>query len=727
MYVIQLTITAVIALLNILLGAAVFIKNPKSATHRLFAAISLITASWAISNFFSLNLPGDPDGTLFWIRTVMVITAWLGPVLMLFVRTYPRPEIGVPRWGFWLLVGYAALTSVLATTPYMFSSVTLDASTGNITPTPGPAIALFALGFMGLIGLALVVLIVQYLRTRRGREKTQLGFLIVGMVLTFSFQIFATFIVVLLFKSSALVFLGPSSSIILVGCVSYAIIRHRFLDLKIVIFRALSFFLMLTVAAVAYIVFMLTIGSYLFDVRLTSAETLFFTTITFLVSLSLPLVRRAFEGVTAPVFFHNYYDDRTLLKNITDVITSTIVLDKLATGVFKQLFLHMHVSSAHIIIYGEEDRIWTRSFRYDPGKADPTFALTTARTLMREDGDDVVFVFDELENEKMKERFRKMECAVVLPLVIKREMVGVMLLGEKASGEPYASRDVELLTIVAPELAVGIKNALAYQEIQDFNERLKEEVREATTDLRGANRRLKELDARKDEFISIASHELRTPMTAIRSYLWLSLYKPTQKLDDTMRHNLEVCYGSTERLLHMVNELLTISRIEQNRFVLTASSFDLAELLTSISDELVFQAKEKNVTLDLKLKRETIMIEGDKEKIREVVHNLVGNALKFTPGGGTVTLAADANKERAKIAVSDTGPGIRRQDRDKLFTKFGKFEYAYRKAQSNSGTGLGLYISKKIVDLHHGEITLESVEGKGTTFTVELPLSIHTP
>jgi signal transduction histidine kinase len=317
-------------------------------------------------------------------------------------------------------------------------------------------------------------------------------------------------------------------------------------------------------------------------------------------------------------------------------------------------------------------------------------------------------LFEDSESDDAKKLFDGLPIKrfLAVPIIFARKPIGVMLFGITKTMKEITHAEREIMSELSSVVALAIERAQIY------------------TDLKSANKRLREIDKLKDEFISITSHELRTPMTAIKGYLWLALNEPGQKLNATLKHNLEVCLGSSERLLQLVSEMLTVSRIQSKRFVLNAAPFDILGLLQSTFDELSIVAKEKGIEFVMSkspgnLKHCTIS--ADKDKIREIFHNLMGNALKFTSEKGRIQVSFIEGKGHISFSVSDTGPGIMKKDMQKLFTKFGKFEHAYKKIPSTAGSGLGLYICKKIIDLHKGEIEVQSVVDKGTTFTVTLP------
>jgi signal transduction histidine kinase len=229
------------------------------------------------------------------------------------------------------------------------------------------------------------------------------------------------------------------------------------------------------------------------------------------------------------------------------------------------------------------------------------------------------------------------------------------------------------------------------------------------------------LDEDKNEFVSLASHELRTPMTAIKSYVWMVLNGKAGIITDITRNYLEIVFQSTERLIHLVNNLLDISRIESGKTQLRQEIFNIQELVTIVNNEFIIKAGEKHIVWQTRIDDNLPLISADKDKIIQILENLVGNAFKFTPENGSVALSVFTRENNLHIAVSDTGKGISSEDIPHLFTKFTRLGGKYT-AYSQPGTGLGLYLSKQYAQMHQGTITVESAIGSGSTFTFTLPL-----
>lgn len=239
-----------------------------------------------------------------------------------------------------------------------------------------------------------------------------------------------------------------------------------------------------------------------------------------------------------------------------------------------------------------------------------------------------------------------------------------------------------------------------------------------------ANQKLKDLDKVKDEFVSITSHELRTPMTAIRSYAWMALHRSDTPLSKTMEKYLVRVLISTERMINLVNDMLNISRIESGRVEISLEPVDMISLCRDIVDEVYYSkstAKDIQITL---LEESLPKVSADPEKLRQVLINVVGNAVKFSPHGGKVTIGFFADGKTVETYVKDQGPGISKVDLGRLFQKFGRLDNTYTDAATVPGSGLGLFISKSLIELMRGKIWASSEGlGKGTTFTISLPVA----
>lgn len=230
----------------------------------------------------------------------------------------------------------------------------------------------------------------------------------------------------------------------------------------------------------------------------------------------------------------------------------------------------------------------------------------------------------------------------------------------------------------------------------------------------------KELDLAKDEFISLVSHELRTPMTAVKGLVSMMLKGDYGEVSEQFKQPLINVYTSSERQIHLINDLLNISRLQTGRIKYTLSDFSLEKVTKEVSGSLQALAQQKRITLSVEEGGETL-IQGDDIWVKEILNNLIGNAVKFTTTGGVkVTYRLEGNQ--AMVVVTDTGRGIPQEDQSKLF---GKFEQLTSPAMGKSiGSGLGLYISREVARKMGGDVYLEnSTPEQGSTFVLVLPKS----
>lgn len=234
-------------------------------------------------------------------------------------------------------------------------------------------------------------------------------------------------------------------------------------------------------------------------------------------------------------------------------------------------------------------------------------------------------------------------------------------------------------------------------------------------------RKLKELDERKDEFLSIVAHELRAPLTAVKGYVSMILDGDTGGVSDETRDFLFDVTNSNDRMIRLVGNMLDMSRIEENRIVYQISNTHLREILEDVQKEFSFEAKRSELELKLEIPDGLHdFVRVDKDRLHEVISNLISNALKYTEEGSvTIRALNPQNSQTIRVEVTDTGRGIPKDEQKNLFQKFYRGE---SEKEKSTGTGLGLYVSKLLIESFKGEIGVVSSEGQGSTFWFELPL-----
>jgi len=249
-------------------------------------------------------------------------------------------------------------------------------------------------------------------------------------------------------------------------------------------------------------------------------------------------------------------------------------------------------------------------------------------------------------------------------------------------------------------------------------------LRDFAAQLERANQELKRVDEMKSEFVSVASHELRTPLTTIKNAVQLVLRGKAGEINETQGNFLSMAEKNINRLTNILNSLLDLSRIESGKMEMRFEEFDLTGSITFILSSLKPQADGKSIRLNTEIPMEFPPIYGDREKVEQILMNLTGNAIKFTPEGGEISVSAKllaGEGGMVAVSVKDSGIGIPEDQLKKVFEKFYQVEGSLHR--SVSGTGLGLAITKGLVETHQGKIWVESEVGKGSTFTFTLPVS----
>ncbi len=248
--------------------------------------------------------------------------------------------------------------------------------------------------------------------------------------------------------------------------------------------------------------------------------------------------------------------------------------------------------------------------------------------------------------------------------------------------------------------------------------RAEKDVKKHAEQLEQANIRLQELDRLKSMFIASMSHELRTPLNSIIGFTGIILQGISGKITEDQRKELTMVKNSADHLLALINDVIDVSKIETDRVELFIEEFNFADLMQGVKESFKVAADEKNLKLSLKMP-ERLLIKGDERRTKQVIMNLVSNAVKFTDRG-EIEIEVKKKDEEVKVSVTDTGIGIKKENMEKLFKQFSRI---YAEGRSvTEGTGLGLYLSKKIADLLGGQIKAESEFGKGSMFTFTFPL-----
>ena len=291
---------------------------------------------------------------------------------------------------------------------------------------------------------------------------------------------------------------------------------------------------------------------------------------------------------------------------------------------------------------------------------------------------------------------------VCAPMMWEGRGIGAIFVGRDHVG-PFAEKDISLLKTFADQAVIAIQNARLFREIED------------------KSRQLQVANQHKSEFLANMSHELRTPLNAIIGFSEVLLERLFGELNDKQDDYLKDIHSSGRHLLNLINDILDLSKVEAGRMELEPSTFDVVSAISNAMTLIRERAQTHGIALKQNVQRELGDITADERKFKQILLNLLSNAVKFTPDGGRIDVTANRRDNEIVVAVRDTGVGIALEDQATVFEAFRQVGNQYTAKQE--GTGLGLALTRKFVELHGGRIDVESEPGKGSTFTFTIPVA----
>ncbi len=628
------------------------LKKPSNLTFILSVFFLLL---WSLFNSLADNSV-DPSAALFWTRAsfpasllALLMVLWFSYAFPMKTKEYRGRLVVYSLW--------AAAFSVLAMSRYVISGVELEKNIGiSGINTGGAYPAIMALYFV-LLGGIICNLRAKYKKTE-GARRAQIKYVILGWGL-FLGGALATNLILPYFTGNAnWSKFGPLFSIFMVASISYAVIRHRLMDIRVVIQRGFIFTVLLVLVAGFYLAAVFTLG-YLFQ-KITDITVFVSAGATVIAGVfGVPPLKRYFRRATDRLFFKDKYDYSLAMSELSEILNKNISLEDITREASEKLKEIMKASK--VVFYGAEKE------RAGAPKA----------------------AGGELE----------------IGITLENERIGSVLLGKKLSGDAYTEEDEKLLRTFAYQAAVALKKAEMYGQMKNYSRELEERVKRRTATI-------EELQEEQKQIIMDISHGLQTPLTIIKSELGV-LQK--QKINT---ENFAVLEKSIDRISKFIYDLLRLARLEAAEGGFKKEPVDVSGMLEDLVEEFGIVAEEKNISIRSAVAPGVSAL-GDKRKLEELITNLVSNAMKYIANERKIFISLSESGGKAKLAVEDTGVGIGEKDLPNIFNRF--YRVKENRPADAKGTGLGLAICRKIAERHGGEIKAESAVGKGTKFTVTLP------
>ena len=699
------------SLLNATLGFVVFMRNPKSDLNKAFLGLALGTTFWTATSIISdstsdYELSKVMSSLAFSFGFLGFFFVWVFTTILKYKKT---------KFSFWLYFIPATVVSVLFATPLVYELTTIDEFETGILYIP------YIISLITLL-IASSANIIAVFRRGNNAEKNQSRYMLIGVVIMTVGGVLFNAILPVNFpeKAGVLTQIGPLFSVFFIGLTAYAIARHKLFDFRAVLVRSLSylfttFFVLAGYVAVGFFVTRFIVP----DTKIETTQFISNILLTVVLVLTFPAIKRRFDKLTNKIFFRDSYDPQALISTLNQTLVTNIHLESLLTK--SALVIQENIKNDFCTFYIREtsyfpSRIFGALRKYSEFESIDDLETHASKIHNR-----VHSAENDSENDNefnlskiLKKNHIEVMARLVTTLDYDVKGIGYIFMGQKKSGSIYTSQDIKIIEIIANELVIAIQNSLRFEEIEQFNITLQKKIDGATKELKKSNEKLKALDEAKDEFISMASHQLRTPLTSVKGYLSMLAEGDAGKLNDTQNKFIDQAFVSSQRMVYLIADLLNVSRLKTGKFIIEPKPVYLPDVIESEISQLYQTVKARGIKMTFNKPKTFPIVNLDEVKLRQVIMNFTDNAIYYTPATGSIVLELKNVGDSVEFTVTDTGMGVPKNEQQYLFTKFYRAGNA-RKTRPD-GTGLGLFMAKKVIVASGGSLIFNSIEGKGSTF-----------
>lgn len=710
-------VPAIIGLLAV--GALTWLKNPRDPINIFFGLFSLSTGAWLACLFLG-DILLSPTGSLWALRVGVAVGTPISLFFLWFSQKFPVEKKSASK-AFYILTAIPAVVFIfLAPTNLIIPSVELRDNSAQVAQLG----LLYTLNSAYLIGgiVAGFFVLFRKMSSLNSKQRAQTRLVVIGFVVALIVNILTGFILAMTGRGTTFSNLaGALSMLFFAVFTSYTIIRHRLFDIRLAIVRTVGFLVTSGFVGGVYTVLILGIGAPIItdgQVSLAKNRTslLLLVPPTLLIAFTFHSIQSYIARVTRRVFYQDLYDLRQVLDSFSDELIASNEIEKIMEKSLRALSDAIKPLHAYFVTFDDHGGAYKQIVRH-----------TQAPDSMSELVGDIKLIKDNpVVREELKtlpRSFDQNDIFLALRLGLKDRPVGIILFGPKQNGRAYTTQDIALLRISAKNLTIALENAKHYDQISHFAETLRAEVLKATAELRSANKELKTLDTMKDDFISMASHQLRTPATSVHEALQMMNHSDVKLNADEKKRLAELAEASSEHLVNVVADMLSISRIQAGHFTITKAPGDLLALADKVIKQTAVLAEQKRIVVDFQKPSTAISVDFDTPKMNEAISNYVENAIKYSGEGTTVTVKVRIENERLHFEVADQGMGVPEAERKNLFGKF--FRAGNARTLQPDGNGIGLFVVKSIAEGHGGDAYYQPLE-PGSLFGFWLPLNPST-
>ncbi len=562
----------------------------------------------------------------------------------------------------------------------------------------------------------IVIMFIKRSSVKLNIFKQQSKILLFGYLVSFLSGIFFNLILPYLGNFS-LIAIGPICTLFFLTAISYSIIKHKQFNITFVVARSLGYFLslMFFIVLCAAIVFFIT--KVILNLKISIIAQTWLSVSIAIASFMFASLKRRFDSLTNKLFYKDAYNSQDLFDSLNKVLVSNTNLKNLLK--LSSEVIERYLKSEYCYIGLRDNR---KNIRIaSTSKIHLSVAMINSMLDKASINKSGFIITDSLglDQYDLIEVLQANKISFIISFQIdnksnNKDETGILILGNKKSGSAYLNNDYKVLSILVKELAIAVQNALSYERVRELNNNLELRINQATKKLRDNNTKLKQLDESKDDFISMASHQLRTPLTSVKGYISMVLEGDAGKLTKMQHEMLRQAFFSSQRMVYLIADLLNVSRLKTGKFIIEPSKVNLAQMVNQEISQLEDTAEARSLKLIYQQPAVFPDLMLDETKIRQVVMNFIDNAIYYTPAGGEIKVKVLDLGNTIEFRVEDNGIGVPKSEQPHLFTKFYRATNA-RKTRPD-GTGLGLYMAKKVIIAEHGSIIFESQEGKGSTF-----------
>lgn len=711
----KISLLVLVGILNASVALIVLSRNARKALNNIFAIFAVAVALWVWGIAAFLHT-ADASSALNWAKLYYIAPLLIVLSSVPFADVFPAGgKVRIAKLA-WLAVGFLGLAVPIAlSSDFLFADLVYH-SWGKEIILNKISYAFYSV-YLAIAFLMTLIPIYKKIDAQRGVYRSQISVFFSGYLISCVLGIFFN-LVLPGFGNYQLIWIGPTMSTFYIVATAYGIVRHKLFDIRAFAARAVGYILAIVVIGVAYGFAAFGAATLFLGVDATSVkERIVYVVLALGVAITFPRTKKFFDKTTSRLFYQDAYDTQAFLDQLNRVLVANIELKSLLSdaaaiiaGNLKAQFCFFGVKETEFRgqrIIGTVEKEFSAKDIAFLRRTMPHFAKP-------------VIVTDDLDEEHaaLRRLLYKNDIAVIARLApennVHKEGLGYLVLGPKRSGNPYNNQDIKLIGIITQELLIAIQNSLHFEEIEHFNVTLTQKIENATKKLRATNDKLRQLDQTKDDFISMASHQLRTPLTSVKGYVSMVLEGDAGPISPLQRKLLNQSYISSQRMVYLISDLLNVSRLRTGKFMIEAIPSNLARVIQDEISQLQETAKGRNLELTYQKPDNFPTLMLDETKIRQVIMNFIDNAIYYTPAGGHITVSLVNNKESIEFKVTDDGIGVAKHEQHHLFSKF--FRAHNAKRARPDGTGLGLFMAKKVIIAQGGAIIFKSQEGKGSTF-----------